>query len=63
MRLVMMNADERFAQREGERLSGLEANHQRVRQTGTLGGGNGVEIGGLNVRRVESGLGDGHPVA
>ena len=44
MRLVMMDADERFAQGKGDGLRGFEADEQRRRQSRPLRGGNGIEL-------------------
>ena len=44
MRLVMIDADERFAQRERDGLRGLEPDQQRDRQSRPLRGGHGVKL-------------------
>ena len=44
MRLVMMNAEERFAQSKRHGLRGFEADHQRIRQTRPVRGGDGIKL-------------------
>ena len=62
MRLVMVDADERFAQGERDGLRRLESDHQRDRQTRPLRGGDGVKLSGVYTRFAQRGLHDGHQV-
>jgi hypothetical protein len=59
MRLVVMNAEERFAQSKCDGLRGLESNEQRGRQSGSLRGGNGIEFVGANFCALQSSPGNG----
>jgi len=63
MRLVMMNSEKRFAEREGHRLRGFETGHQSVWQSGAAGGGNGGEMFGRHARFGQGGGGDGNQVS
>ena len=62
MRFVMVHAHERLAQGERESLSGLEPNHQGVRQTRPLRGGHGVELACGDLSGLERGLRHRHPI-
>jgi hypothetical protein len=63
MGFVMLNAQIRFAQSEGDSLRGSAAHHQRAGQAGTLGGGDDVELRGRNGRCSQRGLGQRRPMA
>ena len=63
MRFVMMNTDEWFSQREGNRLPGLESDEQRRGQTRALCRCNGRELSYGNPRIGQRRLRDWQKVA
>ncbi len=62
MCFVMMNADERFSQREGEGLPGFETNKQRGGQARSLRGGYGIQFRSGDARFIQCRACDGQEV-
>ena len=62
MRLVMIDADERFVQRKRQRLRRLETNQQRDAQTRPLRGRDGVKLLCGNFGLTQSRLRDGQKI-
>lgn len=63
MGFMMMDADKGTAQREGERLSGFQADQQSVGQSRPLGGGDRVKAFKFDTRLPRGGPGDGNQLA
>ena len=60
---LVVNAEKWFAQTERKGLRGFQADEQRARQAGALGGGDGVEVGGREAGLAEDFARDGQEVA
>ena len=56
MRFVMMDADERFSQREGKGLPRFETDEQRGGQSRPLRGGDGIQLPGGHASLTQSGV-------
>ena len=60
MGFVMMNAQKWPAQNERQSLCRFESDHKRAGEAGSLGGGDGLQLIGGDVRLVQGRPGDGN---